>query len=319
MTNIAGNKLINHLDRVAGDRRPITADVFLDNYCNNRCPYCTYSRWEHEPGARAMSYEDFSRYSLRLMELGVRGIILTGGGEPMLAPDFDKITAWLDAIGMPYGINTNLNVLKTCKPEYLKVSLDGYDEDSYEKSRGVRKYYAVRENIKAYADWKRGNSPSTSLGIQKVCASVDEVLAFYRANKDLPVDYMVFRPMESTRGQYYMIGSKRREAEKIIEMVKTISDDDPRVVLNFKWNMLGMSFEKCVAHWSQMAINEKGEVMYCCHKPFQIVGHIMDDDILEKHARAHTDMNLCDIPCRLTAPNLFMSQVERGTKNPSFI
>ena len=69
--NIAGDKMFSHLGRVAGDRRPITADIFLTNYCNNRCPYCTYGRWELDEGAYAMSLDDFIIYANRLRELGV--------------------------------------------------------------------------------------------------------------------------------------------------------------------------------------------------------------------------------------------------------
>ena len=45
MQNIAGNKMLAHLDRIVGEHKPITADIFLNNFCNNRCPYCTYGRW----------------------------------------------------------------------------------------------------------------------------------------------------------------------------------------------------------------------------------------------------------------------------------
>ena len=51
MQGIAGDKMLAHIGRVAGDHRPITADIFLTNYCNNRCPYCTYRRWDLEGGA----------------------------------------------------------------------------------------------------------------------------------------------------------------------------------------------------------------------------------------------------------------------------
>ena len=37
MQGIAGDKMVAHIGRVAGDHRPITADIYLTNYCNNRC------------------------------------------------------------------------------------------------------------------------------------------------------------------------------------------------------------------------------------------------------------------------------------------
>lgn len=77
--------------------------------------------------------------------------------------------------------------------------------------------------------------------------------------------------------------------------------------------------ENCSAHWAQIAIDEKGNVIYCCHKPYEIVGHIMDDDILEKYAAAHTDMSMCDVPCRLTAPNLIFDEAKKPVANAQFI
>ena len=147
-----------------------------------------------------MRYEEFVEYAERLLELGVEGFILTGGGEPTLCKDFKKIADWLEAHSIHYGINTNFNEVQYVKPDYLKVSLDGWDEDSYEKSRGVRAYEKVRNNIQAYADWKRRESPETTLGIQRVVKWPNDVYAFYTANCDLDVDYIVFRPIESTGG-----------------------------------------------------------------------------------------------------------------------
>jgi hypothetical protein len=93
----------------------------------------------------------------------------------------------------------------------------------------------------------------------------------------------------------------------------------PTMIKNFKWNMLGIQFDSCIGQWSQIALNEHGEVMYCCHKPYQIIGHIMDDDILEKKRLAHTDMSMCDVPCRLTSTNHILSQVYGEQANKEFI
>ena len=83
----------------------------------------------------------------------------------------------------------------------------------------------------------------------------------------------------------------------------------------------GIAFEgtSCVASWAQIALNERGEVMYCCHKPYQVIGHVLDEDILEKKAAAVTDMRTCDIPCRMTAPNAFVARTMAERKDVCFI
>ena len=316
--------MLAHIDRILHDQRPITADVFLNNFCNNKCPYCTFRRWELDAGSRSMGYENFVRYALRLRELGVLGIILTGGGEPTISKDFEKITEWLETQNIHYGINTNFNELRYIKPDYLKVSLDGYDEDSYCNNRGVRAYNKVRDNIIAYAEWKKNNSPSTSLGIQMLAQSTEDVERFYSANKDLPVDYISIRPMESTAGSYYKTLSisddtKNKLPSEIIRKIENLASIDHRIILNYKWKLLDRQENCCVAQWAQIALNEVGEVMYCCHKPYQIVGHVMDADILDKKRKAVTNMQMCDVPCRMTAPNLEVARIISKKADENFI
>lgn len=310
---ISANKILHHLDRVIGDHRPITADVFLDNYCNNWCGYCTYRRWKFEDGARSMSFDDFKRYADRLRDLGVLGIILTGGGEPTIAHDFKKIVTWLDGQDIKYGINTNFNEYVAFNPDYLKVSLDAWDEDSYYRTRGCRNYQKVRENIIRFAKYK---TSKTNLGIQLIAKSPEEVNRFYQANKDLPVDYIVIRPVESTDGRYY---AEKPDVENILMAIEAIKEIDDRLVLNFKWHLLDARFSECVGQWSQIAINEVGEVMYCCHKPYQIIGHIMDEMILEKKKLAQTNMTMCDVPCRLSSVNQDLCAINAECLNKEFI
>ena len=314
MSEIIGSgKMFGYMDRIVGEHKPITADIFLTNYCNNNCPYCTYKRWDFDNDARSMSFDEFKQYAVRLIGLGVRGIILTGGGEPTIAKDFDKIAEWMTSHDIHYGINTNFNVLRYCKPDYLKVSLDAWDEASYKDNRGVEAYEKVRANVLEYASWKKQNSPNTLLGIQLLAKKMGDVFRFYDANKDLPVDYITIRPMESTFGNYYKNLTDAYAdmlPENIVKAINQLASIDKRIIKNFKWDMLSQQEESCVASWAQIALNENGEVMYCCHKPYQIIGHIMDVDILEKKQKATTDMSMCDIPCRLTAPNMEVKRIQ---------
>ena len=311
--SITGNKILAHLDRVVGDHKPITADIFLNNFCNDNCPYCTYKRWEFDDAARSMSYDDFVKYGTRLRELGVLGFILSGGGEPTIAKDFQKIVDWLDEESIPYGINTNFNKFARCNPQYLKVSLDAWDETSYKQKRGVYAYSKVVQNIVHFASVK---SEHTRLGIQLLATDMDSVFKFYEANRVLPVDYIVIRPVESTDGKYYR---ENPHYQSITSAIDEVARADQRVIKNYKWDLIHQKFSRCIGQWSQIAMNELGEIMYCCHKPYKIVGHVMDEDILEKKARTEIDMSMCDVPCRLTGVNHDLQKIYKQPINPEFI
>ncbi len=307
---ISANKIFCHL---ADGKRPVTADIFITDFCNNNCPYCNYVRYV-DRNNNYMRCEDFKRYARRLLDLGVQGIILTGGGEPTINPEFGKITRFMEESGIPYGINTNFNVYKDCNPVFLKVSLDGYSEESYIARRGVKAYGKVLQNVRTFRQWHSG----TRLGLQMLATDCKSVRKFYLANKNMDVDYFVFRPVESRGAEYYQNEENRKEAERIMEEVLLLAKSDSRVMLNYKFNHLGDCVEECTAHWSQIAVNTDGYVMYCCHKPNEIVGHIMDEDIWEKHCSAEYNRCSCDIPCRLSGPNAALQGLKLITE-PMFI
>ena len=302
---ISDNKILAHLAR---GKKPVTADVFITDYCNNKCPYCTYERYGTHTGTN-MTLEQFKANVTRVREWGVKGVILTGGGEPTVNPDFKAITEWLEQEKIAYGINTNFNKYFEFSPKYLKVSLDAWDEDSYKAARGVRAYQKTVDNIKRYADFKERTGGTTQLGIQMCATSVSDVVKFYDANKNLPVDYIVFRPIESTRCSYYESQLNRYIADAIVNKLKWLADKDSRVKINYKWYELDTIFDECLTHWSQVAMNERGELIYCCHKPYEKICHVMDEDAKEKYYSSETDISMCDVPCRLTGPNKKIQEI----------
>lgn len=314
---ISNNKMIYNIENILS-RKPITADIFLNSACNNKCPYCTYARYKQRSSSY-MTFEDFTRNITILLANGVKGVILTGGGEPTISPDFERITKWLETYSIPYGINTNFNVFKAIKPNYLKISLDGYDRESYQKARGVDKYDTVIENIKRYILFKQVNKLKTSIGLQTVATNVEDVQKFYEAHKGLHVDYFNIRPMESTCGEYYDSNETLSKRLKILEYLQDIQEKDKRVCINYKWHEIWTQFDKCYANFSQIAINENSEVMYCCHKPYEIIGKLTDIDIWEKRERFQTNMQMCDVPCRLTAPNNFIQSLQDVPHDAAFI
>lgn len=314
---ISNNKLIYNVENILS-RKPITADIFLNSACNNKCPYCTYARYKQR-NSSYMTFEDFARNITILLENGVKGVILTGGGEPTISPDFDKITKWLEVYNIPYGINTNFNVFKAIKPNYLKISLDGYDRESYQKARGVDKYDTVISNIKEYLIYKHSSKLNTAVGIQTVATKIEDVIRFYEAHKGLDVDYFNIRPMESTCGEYYQDVRHDFRRNNILEFLQDLHKRDSRVCINYKWYEVKTQFDKCYANFSQIAINENSEVMYCCHKPYEIIGRLDDKDIWEKREHFQTNMQMCDVPCRLTAPNNFIQSLQDVPSDAAFI
>lgn len=293
---IDANKLSGFIERVEGDHRPITADVFLTDFCNNRCGYCRFS---HKTG-KYISAKDFSALLPRLLDLGIKGVILTGGGEPTIDPDFEGICWQLEAARVPYGINTNFNKPVFVAPAFLKISIDEGRRDKYTASRGVDALEKVLDNIRQYIDWKGKNGVSTRVGVQCVTRNPEQVLEFYTAVRELAVNYIQFRPVELRTGQL--------DYRAVCDAVDALARKDGRITKSFKYGFANWRPERCFANWSTITVNPDFSVPYCCARPDEIVGTIWDDDILERLRDHAPDMALCETPCRLTGANAYVMQ-----------
>ena len=309
---ITGTKVLKHLDNLM-ERRPVTAQIQLDNFCNNFCSYCRYVGMPAKE-KRSITLDEFKEYVRILLDMGVKGFILTGG-EPTLSKDFDKITAWLEENEIPYGINTNFNVLKLIKPRYLKISIDGYDADSYKAVRGIDRYETVIRNLETYLKWKKENGVKTAVGIQKLGLDIEECRKFYEAHKHFDVDYFSFRPVESVRHSYY----DTNDEKPVIAFLESLRQTDRRVQINYKYYQIRTCFDKCYGNFLQIAVNPNGDVIYCCHKSNEIVGHLTDPDILKKIYEYDTNMETCPVPCRMTGPNALVRDMETSTNDSMFI
>lgn len=314
---ISADKLMFNMDSIVNDT-PVTADIFLCDFCNNRCNYCSYTRYCEREGHQVF-YDDFIRYADRLKEIGVKGFLITGGGEPTICRDFDRICEYMESHDMPYGITTNFNVMKYFKPRFLKVSFDAWDEDSYEQKRGVRMFNQVRKNITEYIKWKEVESPETKVGLQIVLTNTEDIFRFYEANKDLEVDYFTFKPVESTIGKWYKDSNHVEDAKKLKEALDELHKVDSRIQYNFKWDFNDVWYDKCYGHAQQIAMNWDGDVMICCHRPYDIIGNIMDEDILEKNRRLDWDMSRCDVPCRMSSANALMKRLKDSQPDYEFL
>lgn len=290
---IRRNKLDNFGERILGDRRPITADLFITERCMAKCGYCIYKN-----GGDDMDMDKFSGITLRLRELGVLSVILTGGGEPLIHPRIYRIIEMLREGGFKIGLNTNLIKYDRALYEligesmsWVKVGFDGWDRKSYKLRKGVDKYLDVKKNIKRLRDMS-----NVSIGVQNVVENGVNVWNYYNCWKDnKDVTYIVFRPWESVE-DYYNVSEVLRISRSVEDMKKK----DNRVVKNFKWLYTSTRFDNCLANWSVLSIDPRGDVLYCCHKVEEIVGNVMDRNILEKKKNYKSNMKSCLVPCRLT-------------------
>lgn len=135
-------KAAHHQDRIkslqAGNMiLPTQIQLDLTNKCNHACGHCYYVRAKDEiPLARVFTLLE------ELKENGIPAIQFTGGGEPMLHPEFFNILGKLLSLNMHYALVTNgtleiskhLNLLLMA--DWIRVSLDAATPETYSASQG---------------------------------------------------------------------------------------------------------------------------------------------------------------------------------------
>lgn len=296
---IRANKLEQYMERCEKMDRPITAEMFLTDYCNLKCGYCRYSN----DSGKYMHFNDFVIYAEKLIQMGVRGIILTGGGEPTLNPEFSKITEWLERNDVSYGINTNLCKQIFCKANFVKVSIDTGDAERYEKLRGRNKLQDVLNHLCDLIEYKKRGSFNMKIGVQCVAANRErDIISFYDAVKGFDVNYIYIRPIEG-------IGRTGLSKETVKELLPI--EEDKRIVVSYKFDLVDYTAPWCLANWSVITVDVDGNVPYCCHRPNEIVGHVLDLDIMAAKKFHHVDVRRCEKPCRLSGANKYMEDLQR--------
>lgn len=134
------------------------------NACNHNCSYCSY-RMEGQDLGMDMNLKDFIPRERMMaliddiVECGVKAVTFSGGGEPLLYPYFLETIQKLSKTSIKFASLTNGSLLQgdiarlfSKQGTWIRISIDGWDDKSYAKYRGVREgeFSKVMENIKNF-------------------------------------------------------------------------------------------------------------------------------------------------------------------------
>ncbi len=349
---IDSEKVFSHLDRIvawqSGDKpAPITIEWDLSNRCSRGCSFChfayTHTRGPlagHEKPVGATSGGDLAETSMVLRALaevataGVKGVVWTGGGEPTLHPEFDRITAEAAAVSLQQGMYTHGGHIKGTRGAYIRqdftwvvVSLDRADEASYlaYKGRGFRQSC---EGIQALTS-ARG---SCTVGVSFLLdagswESAPQMLALSRS---LGADYTTFRPMIIFDQTSPATPTDERawitEAEPMLRGLALESDVqcDPDRFLQYR-DWAGRSYSVCRGIRYNTTITPDGRVWVCPNRrefPNSELGDLTKESfssIWQRHPGQWTDFADCRAMCRLHLMNVALDALEKPRQHEAFV
>ena len=119
--------MFNHLDRLDALQdniiRPIVMHIMPTSTCNLNCSYCSVKNRPKEE----LKLEDIKSTVRLAKENGLKSVILSGGGEPTLYPQYDELIKFLQEEELEIGLITNGTTLinKDLTPyTWIRVSIN---------------------------------------------------------------------------------------------------------------------------------------------------------------------------------------------------
>lgn len=187
--------------RATGEGTLTSVHLFPQNLCNQRCSFCSYRL----PGNKnSSSFEEGAHIPWPAMQslladfaaMGVQGIEVTGGGEPLAYPYTDQLWTALAQSEFATALVTNGTLLKNPslvseRLKWARVSVDAATPETYARMRKApeahfhRAWRAV-ESLRACAP----DDPEYRLGVGFVLSNenVDEVYETTRLARERGAD-----------------------------------------------------------------------------------------------------------------------------------
>ncbi|HOI19084.1 MAG TPA: radical SAM protein [Candidatus Woesearchaeota archaeon] len=128
---------------------PIHIRIKPTNFCNHSCSYCAYRNNNLQLGLNMEERDFIPKMRLNeiiedLIEMRVKAVTFSGGGEPFCYPFLTQAIELLAKSQIKFASLTNGSLVIGKNAElfakygsWLRVSIDGWDEESYSKFRSV--------------------------------------------------------------------------------------------------------------------------------------------------------------------------------------
>jgi MoaA/NifB/PqqE/SkfB family radical SAM enzyme len=157
----------DRLRKIAEGAMPAPIHVRLKptNRCNHRCAYCCFRNPELYLGETMQEDDEIPQAKMRelvadLVDMGVRAVTFSGGGEPLCYPHIGESVNALTEGGIKLAMLTNgarlngeIADLLAQRATWVRVSIDAVDPAEYARVRSVGpgEFDRVCDNMRAFA------------------------------------------------------------------------------------------------------------------------------------------------------------------------
>lgn len=198
------------IDSLAKDKEAIEPPVHIrikpTNGCGHRCRYCAYRADDLQLGRDMVVKDHIPREKMMeiiddIVEMKVRAVTFSGGGDPFYYPYLLDTVKKLSQTRVKFASLTNGSRLDgeiaeifAHKGTWLRISIDGWDDESYSFYRGVPEgeFTKVMNNMEGFKELDGKCFLGVSLIVDQTNA--EHVYSFIGRLKDAGVDSVKVSP-----------------------------------------------------------------------------------------------------------------------------
>ena len=187
-------------------KAPIHIRIKPTNVCNHDCWYCAYKSSNLQLGKDMVERDSIPKEKMMeiiddCVEMGVKAITFSGGGEPFVYKHFTDTVKRLAETDISFASLTNGSRLKGEIAElfahhgtWLRISIDGWDDESYSEYRhtGKNEFSKVMQNMEAFK--KLGGSCYLGVSLIVDNKNYKHIHEFTKRVKDTGVDSIKISP-----------------------------------------------------------------------------------------------------------------------------
>lgn len=196
-------KVLKHTDRieqiVAGQiPSPVEWVVYPSNICGYRCGHCIMAK-EHFDHRKLLTKEAMMKIPEDAKKHGIKCVIFSGGGDPLLNRWTLDSARKLKEYGIPVGINNQGYLLDDPMPfDFIRYSVDAATPETYQEIHRVPKgdgWEKINENIARHANLReKGHKIEMGLAFLITPTNWEETYEFCVWAQQYRPDFVHLRP-----------------------------------------------------------------------------------------------------------------------------
>jgi sulfatase maturation enzyme AslB (radical SAM superfamily) len=297
---------------------PKSAEIIPTINCCFRCQQCSYQKNKKELGIwdnkafcnhseLNMTANNMELFIQRLYKVGVKNVVFTGGGEPLLN---QTVTLHGTHIANNLGINTAIYTnglllndtviekLKTTSPLLIRISIYGMDEISFSKytNSDASNFSLIINNVKKLIVAKREKYINSKISLSFLIHPtlfpnmniIDDFFTKYFTEDDINcISVIRFTPAvdyyTNTQHPKYFFDDILSPLQKLSEKYSKIT-----TIMLYTHRMTDLykckEYDTCKANGFFTEISPNGDLYLCCEKLMDkqyVIGNIINDEIID--------------------------------------